>query len=144
MTDDPGGSEADASPEPVVVDTNVFVAAGFARHSQAARVFDRLRRGAFRLVWDEPTRAETRRILGRIPPLDWDDWAPLFTDGGFFSGETRPQDQGVVPDPEDRKFAALAVAAGATLITNDDDLLGARDRVAARIETPAEIMRRHR
>jgi hypothetical protein len=44
--------------EGVVIDTNVFVAAGFNSKSAAARVFEGVREGRFRLIWNEPTRRE--------------------------------------------------------------------------------------
>ena len=52
--------------EDVVIDTNVFVAAGFNSKSAAARVFEGVREGRFRLIWNEPTRRETESIVRRI------------------------------------------------------------------------------
>jgi len=57
--------------EDVLIDTNVFVAAGFNSKSAAARVFEGVREGRFRLIWNEPTRRETEVIVRRIPRLDW-------------------------------------------------------------------------
>ena len=48
--------------EGVVIDTNVFVAAGFNSKSAAARVFEGVREGRFRLIWNEPTRRETEIV----------------------------------------------------------------------------------
>jgi predicted nucleic acid-binding protein len=42
-----------------------------------------------------------------------------------------------VTDPDDRTFAALAHAAGAILISNDDDLLRHRDRLGVTVLTPS-------
>lgn len=64
----------------VVLDTNVFVAAGFYAQSHSARLIERVRRGQLRMVWTESTRAETRYVLEKIPPLDWDALADLFRD----------------------------------------------------------------
>jgi predicted nucleic acid-binding protein len=50
----------------VVVDTNVFVAAGFNAASDAARVLASVRAGTLRMVWDDATRRETEYILGKI------------------------------------------------------------------------------
>jgi hypothetical protein len=55
----------------VVIDTNVFVAAGFNSKSAAARILVAVRAGQFLLVWNKPTRRETETILRRIPGLDW-------------------------------------------------------------------------
>jgi predicted nucleic acid-binding protein len=58
--------------EGVVIDTNVFVAAGFNAKSASARILAALRERRFQLVWNEPTRRETEFVLRRIPPLRWD------------------------------------------------------------------------
>ena len=126
----------------VVLDTNVLVAAGFRRGSASARVLDAVRRGALRLVWDGATRRETERIVRKIPPLSWDAVAPLFRPADEWTGPTDPRAFALVPDPDDRKFAALAAAAGATLVTMDDHLLADRDRLAATVLTPGELLRR--
>ena len=128
-------------PEPtaVVIDTNVFVAAGFRPRSASARLLAAVRAGALRLVWDDATRGETERVIRRIPRLDWADVAGLFADECRWPAATRPTDFLHVPDPDDRKFAALAAAAGATLVTMDEHLLAARGRGDLRIATPSEV-----
>jgi predicted nucleic acid-binding protein len=65
--------------EGIVIDTNVFVAAGFNPRSASARILTGIREGRFRLTWNEPTRRETEMILRRIPRLDWDKVAALPT-----------------------------------------------------------------
>jgi predicted nucleic acid-binding protein len=90
-------------------------------------------------VWNEATREEIRRILSRIPPLSWTAAAPLFVAANQFTGETFPDRFRSVPDPDDRKFAALAAAADATLITSDDHLLARRSKIGAAIVTPGEF-----
>jgi uncharacterized protein len=56
----------------VVIDTNVFVAAGFKARSASARLLGAFREGRFRLIWNEPTRRQTETLLRRIPHLDWE------------------------------------------------------------------------
>ena len=56
----------------IVIDTNVFVAAGFNLRSAAARILAAVREGRFQLIWNEPTRRETELILRRIPHLAWE------------------------------------------------------------------------
>ena len=124
----------------VVIDTNVFVAAAFNAGSHAARVLEAIRDRRLRLIWSEATRRETRLILERIPPISWSDVAALFQEEHRFSGEADPRWFANVRDPEDRKFAALAYAADATLITQDDDLLEIRQGVGIRIITPVEFI----
>lgn len=109
---------------PVVLDTNVFVAAGFNRWSASAKILDAVKHGELRMVWNDATRREIERILQRIPPLRAQPLAELFRAADWFSAETHPERFADIPDPDDRKFAALAHAAGAILISNDEHLLG--------------------
>jgi len=124
----------------VVLDTNVFVAAAFNPGSHAGRVVDAVRAGYLRLVWSDATRRETRHILERIPPISWAPFAPLFQECDRFSGAVNPGWFGQVRYPADRVFGALAYATGATLITQDDDLLSVRSNVAVPIVTPSEFL----
>jgi predicted nucleic acid-binding protein len=66
----------------VVIDTNVFVAAGFNSRSAAARILAAVREGHLELVWNKPTRRETETILRRIPGLDWARVVDLFPTKG--------------------------------------------------------------
>ena len=50
--------------EDVVIDTNVFVAAGFNPQSASARILEGIREARFRLIWNEPTRRETETTCG--------------------------------------------------------------------------------
>ena len=124
----------------VVLDTNVFVAAAFNPGSHAGRIVNTVRQGRLLLIWNDATRRETQRILERIPPISWEPFAVLFHDQGRFLGKVNPAWFGHVRDPADRVFGALAYAAGATLITQDDDLLSVRSNVSVPIVTPAEFV----
>ena len=123
-----------------VFDTNVFVAAGFNPGSASAALLAAVRDGRITLVWDEPTRRETRAVLKQIPRLRWEAVADLFRpeaeheEVGDLSGVS------FVEDPQDRKFAALARAAGAVLVSADDHLLAHRDRLD--VAKPAEFLRK--
>lgn len=125
---------------PVVLDTNVFVAAGFNPGSRAAELLRRVRDGRVRLAWDAATRAETRRILERIPRLDWADAAPLFDGGIEIAAPPDHPAFALIGDPADRKFAALALAAGAVLVSNDSDLLSVRENLPLQVLTPSEYV----
>jgi predicted nucleic acid-binding protein len=57
--------------------------------------------------------------------------------------ETHPERFALIEDPNDLKFAALAAAAGAILVSNDDHLLSQRDRLEIEVLTPAELMARY-
>ena len=96
--------------EGVVIDTNVFVAAGFNAKSASERILAAIRERRFQLIWNEPTRRETELILRRIPLLGWDKFGDLFRPEGEFTGRVDPHDLGFIEDPDDRKFAALSAA----------------------------------
>ena len=124
----------------VVVDTNTFIAAGFNKRSMSARVIEAVRLHRLRLVWNEATRAETRRIAEKIPPIRWTEFEGLFTRENCHEGAVDESGFDYVPDPSDRKFAALAAASDAVLITQDDHLLRDRGRGTVRILTPREFV----
>ena len=123
----------------VVVDTNLFVAAGFNPASDAARILAAVRAGTLRLVWDEATRRETEHVVRTIPPLSGTDLLNLFLPEGQYEGPTYPEQFDSVPDPSDRKFAALAAATGAVLLTRDRHLLAGRPQPGVVILTPGEF-----
>ena len=124
----------------IVIDTNVFVAAGFNRQSASARVLELVHSGQLRMMWNERTRRETKHILEKIPHLDWDAAAVLFQDEDFIQTARSDSEFSQIPDPEDRKFAALAEAAVAVLVTNDNDLLNQRGQLEIEVIKPAEFI----
>lgn len=124
----------------IVLDTNIFVAAGFNPGSSSARILRAVAEGACELVWDSATRGETMAILRKIPRLEWDDVAPLFRPEWEYKGRTHPQSFAHVPDADDRKFAALAAASGATLVSNDQHLLAHRGE-GFQVSTPSDVLR---
>src|ERR1700739_2752084 len=130
--------------EGVVVDTNVFVAAGFNRRSASARILEGVREGRFRLIWNEPTRRETKMILRRIPRLDWQRCAALFRPEEEFTGPVDLAAFTVIPDPDDRKFTALSAAAKVPLLTSDKLVLAQHGRIGIEIVTPRDFLARQR
>jgi uncharacterized protein len=126
----------------VVLDTNVLVAAGFKSRSASAKIVDAVKQGQVRMVWNDATRREIEHIIGKIPPLRARADGRLFRPADQFTGPTHPERFAFIPDPDDRKFAALADAAGAALISNDEHLLAHRDRMAVPVLTPGEFWRR--
>lgn len=127
-------------PARLVVDTNVFVAAGFRPSSRAAGVLRAIRDGDSRLVWDDATRGETKAVLERIPPISWVEFEELFRPEGRLEHRSDPEAFGGVPDPADRKFAALAAAADALLVTSDAALLAAARRGGFRAAPPGTLI----
>ena len=130
--------------EGVVLDTNVFVAAGFNPGSASARVLEGVRSGRFRLIWNQPTRRETEMILRRIPHVDWQKVADLFRPEEEFTGPVDPAAFAAIADPNDRKFAALSAAANAPLVTSDKLVLAQQGRIGIEIVTPREFLERQR
>jgi predicted nucleic acid-binding protein len=126
--------------EGVVIDTNVFVAAGFNPRSASARILAGVREGRFRLIWNVPTRRETEMILRRIPRLDWAEAAGLFQPEGEFTGPVDPEAFAPITDPDDRKFAALSAAARAPLVTSDKHLLAKSGAVGIEAVTPTAFL----
>jgi uncharacterized protein len=131
-------------PATVVLDTNVLVGAGFNAGSASAEIIEQIRAGRLRMVWDDANRRETERIVSRIPPLSEMEIADLFREEDRYDGQTHPEQFQHMSDPDDRKFAALAEAADAVLITSDDHLLSVRGQIATAIQTPGEFWRRMR
>lgn len=128
----------------VVIDTNVWVAASFNPHSASAELLNAVRGGEVTLVWDESTRRETRAVLEQIPPVQWSGVSALFRAENRFTGSTHPDRFAGVADADDRKFAALAAAAGAVLISNDRHLLAGREMLGVTVLTPNEWVHRRR
>lgn len=122
-----------------VLDTNVFVAAGFNKGSASARLLREVEAGRLQLVWNEGTRRETRSVLERIPPLAWEDVAPLFRPAAEHRDGGNLEAVSFVEDPQDRKLAALALSAGVPLVSADDHLLTHRDRLD--VAKPGEFLR---
>jgi predicted nucleic acid-binding protein len=130
--------------EGVVIDTNVFVAAGFNPRSASARILEGVRERRFRLIWNQPTRSETEMILRRIPQLDWQIVADLFRPEDEFTGPVDLAAFAVIADPDDRKFAALGAAANVPLVTSDNLVLAQRGRIGIEIVTPRDFLARER
>ena len=126
--------------KPVVLDTNVFVAAGFNPRSASARIVAAVREGRLAMVWNRATRAESKKIVSQIPPIHWQDFEALFREEYEYPGDTYPETFAHVEDPDDRKFAALADFAGAVLISNDDHLLAVRGTLGIPVMTPGDYM----
>src|SRR5213082_1495115 len=64
-------------PGEVVLDTNVFVAAGFNPGSHSARLVEAVRDGRLRMVFDDAIHAEIEHVMRQIPRLSWTRIADL-------------------------------------------------------------------
>jgi uncharacterized protein len=143
-SDPPGLHTAvmDTGPRRVVLDTNVFVAAGFNPGSHSARLVEAVRDRRLRMVWDDATRTEIEHVMRQIPRLSWTRVADLLCPENRYGGSTHPEAFGFVPDPADRKFAALADAVQAPLVTSDAGLLNVAGQMAVPVLKPSEFARR--
>lgn len=130
------------SKQAIVLHTNVLVAAGLNPRSSSAWIVEEIRSRYLELLWNEPTRQEIRAVVERIPTPSWRQFAALFHEENRYEGKTSPGKIDYVPDPADRHFAALAMAAKPVLITNGEDLLGHRDPVGAYVMTPEAFVER--
>jgi predicted nucleic acid-binding protein len=129
------------APLRAVLDTNVFVAAGFKRQSSSAQLIDHVLAGHLVMVWNNAVRTEIEHTVKRIPPLASWDLSGLFAPDARLRDDLAEDRFGYVEDPADRKFAALAEEADAPLITTDDHLLRWRDHLPTPVLRPAEWMR---
>lgn len=125
-------------PPRIVIDTNVFVAAGFRPGSASGRLLDEVRNQRLRLAWNAETRRETEYVVGKIPHLSWERFVHCFAGEERVNLETDSAAYDFISDPEDRKFAALAEACGVPLVTSDEHLLRVRNRLAIPVLTPGE------
>jgi putative PIN family toxin of toxin-antitoxin system len=131
----------------VILDTNVFIAAAFNPRSSSARIIELAKEGKLQVVWDERTRAETEKMVTQIPPTraKWPELRTVFREENKHMTAIEPSAfKHTVKDPDDRKFAALAADTGATIITNDDDLLGTKQQTRLEVVTPGEFVRQYR
>jgi predicted nucleic acid-binding protein len=117
----------------------VFVGAGFNPACASSALLQLARSAAVVLIWSAATRAETCRVLTRIPRLDWARAAPLFLSQNERSDPLLDAYE-AIEDRADRKFAALAVSTGATLVTSDVHLLA--HRATFDVMTPAEMLQK--
>lgn len=124
----------------VVIDTNIFVAAGFKRNGHAARIIAEVRRGGLRMPWCQATRGEIHHTLERIPPLDWEPFADCFLPSEEWPDPADLAPFAAIPDPADRVFAALAAASQAILISNDSHLLDHQAGLSIEVCTPREFL----
>lgn len=124
------------------IDTNVFVAAGFRSESASAAIIGAVDDGDLRLVWNPAVRDETIRVVEQIPPLDASEVRGLFGTDGKFDAPTYPGRFEAVPDPTDRKFAALAESAAVVVVSSDSDLLEVRTELSVTVASPSEFVDR--
>jgi predicted nucleic acid-binding protein len=123
-----------------VLDSNVFVAAGFNKQSSSAQLVAWVREGRLQMPWHELTREEIRHQLQKIPPLRWQPFAELFRAEHEVTEVLALEEYNFIEDRDDRKFAALAEKTEAFLVSNDEHLLSVRGRLTVLVLTPGRAV----
>lgn len=126
----------------VLLDTNVFVAAYWARSSASARVIRACIDGIVQAQYTAEVKREVLRVLRTIKVSDsYLEYLEAFWDRAC---EVRGVCVDSIPieDPDDRKFLEAA-AGGQTdfLVTNDDHLLKVEHVGRTEILTPRSVVR---
>lgn len=126
-----------------VLDVNVLISALLSTDGAPARILVAWLNGAFELVVSPLLIEELRRALAypkirrRIPVADGERFISIILEGAIRT----PDPEGGPPlrsaDPDDDYLIAVAVSAGAILVSGDGHLLELADR--GPIQTPAEF-----
>lgn len=124
----------------IVVDTNVFVAAGFNPRSSSARILRAVEDRRIDMVWSADTRRETQRMIEQIPRLSWQQFSGLFQDALEYREVLDCSAYQFIEDQDDRKFAALGEATNSTIVTNDSHLLAHQQRLSPPVMTPGQFV----
>ncbi len=123
----------------VVLDTNVLVAAAYNPASASRRVVEACLGGNLTAVLSPALRREYEFVLARAArgrPYA-DAIHRLLDRAEVVEPAQTPR---VVPDdPEDDKLVAAALAAGATLVTNDAHLLAVAGHKGLQVARPADV-----
>ncbi len=105
----------------IIIDTNLLVACMFNKSSASARIIRQAEEGAVDVMWHQKTRNEARFIVDQIQravPKVKIDLDKVFREQNEVKDMPRIEDAS--EDPEDNKFLACAVAAGADMIVSND------------------------
>ncbi len=126
----------------VILDTNVFVAAYWAKSSASARLVRACLRGDMQAQYSEEVKREVIRVLRtiRMPESYFMHLEP------FWERAVRVKGTSVDPirsaDPQDQKFLEAAAGGEADfLVSNDDHLLSIRYVGRTEILTPGSLSR---
>lgn len=125
----------------VILDSNIFIAAAFNKKSSSSKIVEIIKRGHLILVWDEKTKAETKKLITQIPVIEWGQFAQLFTEDTFHDTKVdKSEFKSSISDPDDRKFAALAKSSSAPIVSNDSDLLDTQKHTGIKVYKPRDFL----
>jgi putative PIN family toxin of toxin-antitoxin system len=124
----------------VVLDTNVLVAAVYNPGSASRRIVEACLKGDFTPILSPALRREYEFIVSRAargrPYLE--RLQALLENAELVVPEQTPR---VVPDdPDDDKLVAVALAAGAVLVSNDAHLLAVSGHGGLQVLRPADLL----
>lgn len=126
-----------------MIDTNIFIAAVRSPDSASRRLLDAIAAGKATLLVSPPVFREYRRILPKaVQSREREQiirqWISLAEP---VDAERGPR---VVPDdPDDDKFVALGLQGQAdAIVSNDEHLLGLKDRINVPVLRPGEAVER--
>lgn len=126
----------------IVLDTNVFISSFFGGNPRS--IIDLWKDGRLTLclsrdIIDEYIEVLRRLGLDNTPELE--ELLKLFAAGFHIVFTARTPEIHVVPDPDDDKFIACALALKAGhVVSGDKDLVGVRQYRGIRIVTPKEFL----
>ncbi len=129
-----------APPPRVILDTNTLVAAAYAPGSASRRIVEACLRGELVAVVSADLRREYELILARaVRGRDEGPLRRLLEQATVVEPPGTPR---VVPDdPGDDKLLALALAAGAAVVTSDRHLLDLDPYCPVRLLRPTDFVR---
>jgi putative PIN family toxin of toxin-antitoxin system len=130
----------------IVVDTNIFIAAGWRVNAHARRVFAAVARRRFRMAVSSVILEEYRGVSQR-PFFDGRNYTGLLSwiERYALLVEPAPLGKRRSRDSTDDIFLACALSAGAAfIISNDQDLLRLGKPFGIEIIQPAQFIVRHK
>jgi putative PIN family toxin of toxin-antitoxin system len=126
----------------VVLDTNVLVAAAYNPASASRRVVEACLDGELAAVLSTALRREYEFILARaVRGRPYLERIHRLVDGAQVV-EPAQTPRVVADDPDDDKLVSAALAAGATLVTNDAHLLAIAGHEGLKVVRPANVRSR--
>ncbi len=128
--------------EKVVLDTNIFVSASFNKKSNSHKIFELIKNNKVQFIWNPDTKDETKYILKKIPVIKWDRFKDIFKPEYEFTKKVTDKKFTEIQDHSDRKFANLAYASTAVLITSDQHFLNVRSQLPVKVLTSSEYIKK--
>jgi uncharacterized protein len=128
-------------PIPLVLDTNILIAAAYAPQSASHRIVQACLEGRYRLVVSDPLQREYERMVGQAVRSGQFDERLAALLNSSQRVQAAVHEHQVPADPDDDKVLATAVAGQAhAIVTNDQHLLVLNPYRGIRIERPSVFL----